>query len=98
RPSVVFFPLAWTIVHPIDESSPLRGLDERALLESDAEILILLNGFDETYAQTVHTRSSYTADEVVWGARFSPMFIRERGDGMVGVDIRKLNDFQRVPL
>src|SRR6185312_14011116 len=97
RPSVVFFPLSWTIVHPIDEASPLNGVDEGKLRATDAEILILLNGFDETYAQTVHTRSSYTADEIVWGARFTTMFVRDDGSE-IAVDIRKLHDFQRVPL
>jgi len=97
RPSVVFFPLSWTIVHPIDETSPLNGVDEKKLRDSDAEILILLNGFDETYAQTVHTRSSYLAEEIVWGARFSPMFVRDDGPE-IAVDIRKLHDIQRVPL
>lgn len=97
RPSVVFFPLSWTIVHPIDETSPLNGVDDAKLRATDAEILILLNGFDETYAQTVHTRSSYTADEIVWGARFTTMFVRDDG-AEIAVDIRKLHDFQRVPL
>ena len=97
RESVVFFPLSWTIVHPIDENSPLAGVTEEDLLESEAEILILLNGFDETFSQNVHTRSSYKADEVVWGARFTSMFNPPDG-GTISVDIRKLNDFQRVPL
>ena len=59
RRRVVFFPLAWTIVHPIDEHSPMFGLSREDLLASDAEILVLLTGFDETFSQTVHTRSSY---------------------------------------
>ena len=98
RERVVFFPLAWTIVHPIDDSSPFKGLDERSLRGCDAEILILLNGFDETFSQTVHTRSSYTADEIVWGARFSPIFNPRHASGDISIDIRKLHDFQRVPL
>jgi inward rectifier potassium channel len=60
RESVAFFPLAWTIVHPIDADSPLReyrGPDD--LVNCDSEFLVLLNGFDETFSQQVHTRSSY---------------------------------------
>jgi inward rectifier potassium channel len=98
REHVVFFPASWTIVHPIDEESPLRGVDAAALRASEAEILILLNGFDETFSQTVHTRSSYKADEVVWGARFLPMFNPPHPDGTISVDIRKLHDFQPVQL
>lgn len=98
RETVVFFPLTWTIVHPIDEKSPLHGMTERDLLGCDSEFLILLNGFDETFSQTVHTRSSYRGDEVVWGARFKSIFNAPRPDGTLSVDIRKLHDIERVPL
>jgi inward rectifier potassium channel len=98
RETVVFFPLTWTIVHPIDEKSPLYGMTERDLLGCDSEFLILLNAFDETFSQTVHTRSSYRGDEVVWGARFKSIFNPPREDGTLSVDIRKLHDVERVPL
>lgn len=92
RNRVVFFPLAWTIVHPIDEKSPLWDWDAEDLRECDIEFLILLNGFDETFSQTVHTRSSYKASEVEWGARFTNMFNPPGEDGIISVDIRKLHD------
>lgn len=98
RESVVFFPLSWTIVHPIDDASPLADWTGEDLVECDAEFLILLNGFDETFSQTVHTRSSYKAAEVVWGARFASMFNAPREDGTVSVDIRRLHDIERVRL
>ncbi len=98
REGVVFFPLTWTIVHPIDATSPLFGLDDSALRESDSELLVLLNGFDETFSQTVHTRSSYKADEIVWGAKFRTVFNAPRPDGTLSVDIRKLHDFDRVTI
>jgi len=98
RERVVFFPLAWTVVHPIDETSPLRGLGPDDLLRAEAEFLILLNGFDETFSQNVHTRSSYRADELVWGAKFKSMFLPPRADGSVSVDIRKLDDIERAAI
>jgi inward rectifier potassium channel len=98
RETVVFFPLTWTIVHPIDEKSPLHGMTERDLLGCDSEFLILLNGFDETFSQTVHTRSSYRGDEIVWGARFKSIFNPPKPDGTLSVDIGKLHDIERVPL
>jgi inward rectifier potassium channel len=98
RDTVVFFPLTWTIVHPIDEKSPLHGMTEVDLLGCDSEFLIMLNAFDETFSQTVHTRSSYRGDEVFWGARFKSIFNPPRPDGTLSVDIRKLHDFDRVPL
>lgn len=96
RSHVVFFPLSWTIVHPIDADSPLRGCDPSDLTRRDAEFLVLLNGFDETFSQTVHTRTSYRADEVVWGARFRGIFNPPRPDGTISVDIRKLHEFDVV--
>jgi inward rectifier potassium channel len=96
RDRVTFFPLSWTIVHPIDEFSPLHDMDEESMRDADAEFLVLLNGFDETFSQTVHTRSSYTVDEVVCGAKFRSMFTRDEDDGDMAVDIRKLHEFDMV--
>jgi inward rectifier potassium channel len=96
RDRVVFFPLAWTIVHPIDDTSPLNTCSPDDLRALDAELLILLNGFDETFSQTVHTRSSYKIEEIVWGAKFRNMFNPLDPDGTVSVDIRKLHDVDRV--
>jgi inward rectifier potassium channel len=73
RDRVNFFPLAWTIVHPIDENSPLLGWTEKMLHDSDAEVFVLMTATDETFSQVVSSRSSYVHDEVVWGARFVPI-------------------------
>jgi inward rectifier potassium channel len=98
REKVVFFPLAWTIVHPIDESSPLYGLTQQDLLASDAEFLILLTGIDETFSQTVHARSSYRADELIWGAKFTYLYIQDADGHIVGVNMELFNSFERAPL
>jgi inward rectifier potassium channel len=97
RRKVTFFPLAWTIVHPIDASSPMAGLGHDDLVAGNAEFLVLLTGFDETFSQTVHTRSSYKPEEVVWGATFKNMYNPPR-DGALSVDIGRLHAYQRVPL
>jgi inward rectifier potassium channel len=96
RARVVFFPLSWTVVHPIDESSPLYGLTDEDLRHSSAEFLILLSGMDETFSQTVHTRSSYAADEIIWNARFANVFNRRTGRERLTVDVRRLHDIERV--
>jgi inward rectifier potassium channel len=98
REGVIFFPLTWTVVHPIDPDSPLYGVTDADLRAGDAEFLVLLNGFDETFSQTVHTRSSYKADEVVWGARFRSVFNPPREDGTISIDIRKLDEIERVAM
>ncbi len=91
RQRVAFFPLNWTIVHPIDETSPLYQWDEQMLSRSEAEFLILLTATDDTFAQTVHNRGSYTWDEVVWGARFLPMV----DEGLSGVPAIRLDRFDQ---
>lgn len=96
RARVVFFPLAWTIVHPIDEKSPMYGLTQQELIASDAEFLILLTGIDETFSQTVHARSSYRADEVVWNAKFANLYIYDDDGHILGVDMNRFHAFERV--
>ncbi len=98
RDRVAFFPLAWTIVHPIDERSPFYRDSEATFRACDAEVLIMLNGFDETFSQTVHTRSSYKGGEIMWGARFKSMFNPPGEDGVISVDIRRLSEYERVAL
>lgn len=95
RPGVTFFPIQWTVVHPIDEKSPLFGLTQKDLAQDDAEFIVLLRGFDETFSQFVHTRSSYKFSETVVGARFTDMFI-DSEDGRVNIDVRKLHEIEPV--
>ncbi len=87
RPGVYFFPLTWTIVHPIDESSPLFGKTPEELERLQAEVLILIKAFDDTFSQTVNARYSYRYDELIWGAKFSPAFyIDKEGQIVLEVD------------
>lgn len=98
RDRVAFFPLSWTIVHPITPASPLFGVSDEELRESDAEFLILLTGTDETFSQTVHARSSYVADEIVHGARFTNILRHADSDGVLTVDISRVHAIDRVSL
>ena len=92
RRRVTFFPLSWTVVHPIDDDSPLRGLSTADLVATDAEILILLTGTDETFSQTVHARSSYKPDTIKFGRKFVSIY-NEVDDGEpISIDVRKLSE------
>ncbi len=97
RDGVVFLPLTWTVVHPIEEDSMLHGQTPETLRDSGLEVLVLLKAFDETFSTIVQTRTSYTFDDIVWGARFANAFMaeaatrfanRSRKDGKVAVDMR----------
>ena len=93
RDSIVFFPLTWTIVHPITERSPLYGADEETLRAWDTEFLIMLSALDETSNQIVHARSSFKWDEIVFGARFKTV-LGQREDGLFSVDARRLSTIE----
>jgi len=81
RPQVLFLPLSWTVVHPIDEDSPLWGKTDEDLTRMQAEVLILVKGYDDTFSQTVLARHSYRHDEFVWNRRFAPaFFVDDEGD------------------
>ena len=97
RNKVTFFPLSWTVVHPIDDASPLAGKTHEDLERAQAEILVLLSGIDETFEQTVHARSSYRADEIVWNARFRSMFLPTGSRSPVSVDITRVHDIEPLP-
>lgn len=64
------FSLSWTAMHQIDEYSPLYGATPESLAESETELLVSLNGLDETVSQTVHARHTFTAAEILWNMRF----------------------------
>lgn len=94
---VNFFPLPWTIVHPIDENSPIYQLSSQELIEADAEIIILMKAYDDTFSQTVYRRFSYTASEIIWGAKFNIIFKNE-DNGMVNLMLDRFQDIEKVPL
>jgi inward rectifier potassium channel len=81
RPTVLFLPLSWTVVHPIDEDSPLWGKTAEDLTQLQAEVLILIKAYDDTFSQTVLARHSYRHDEFLWNRRFAPaFFVDDEGD------------------
>lgn len=95
RPSIMLFPLTWTIVHPIDGDSPLFGKTAADLEALQAEFMILVKAWDETFAQTVHQRFSYRYSELVWGATFTPAFGVD-GKGDLQVHVGKVGDHVTV--
>jgi len=98
RSRVTFFPMSWTVVHPIDEKSPMRDVTHEQLVQSDAEFLILLSGTDETFSQQVHARSSYKAEEIVYGEKFVNIYNPMDEHGVVSIDVRKLSDTEPADL
>jgi len=96
RAKVVFFPYMWTVVHAINESSPLYKLNEAAVLAKEAEFIVMMKAFDESFSQTVYSRSSYRASEIKWGAKF--VYLVKQESEAMSVDVSRLNETEKVPL
>jgi inward rectifier potassium channel len=64
------FVLSWTIIHDIDEKSPIFGMDNAALEAAQATVLVSIEGHDETSAQSVRARKTYTFSDIVFGERY----------------------------
>lgn len=97
RNLINFFPLTWTIVHPINEESPLYGVSLDEFKVSDAEFMILIKAFDETFSQSVHSRSSYSLNEMMWGAKFKNIYV-ESAKGITAVDMRMFHETESAEL
>ena len=88
----------WTVVHPIDEQSPLLHFTEEDLKNSDMELYVQVTGFSPIFSATVMQNTSYTYREIVWGAKFNPMY-HESADGSTTiVKLNKLNEYNPVDL
>lgn len=90
-----FFPLPWTIVHPIDEDSPLYGKTAKDLEEQEAELLIMVKGFDDSFSQHVISKSSYKYDEIDWNVKFIRAYTTDK-TGEIIVDLQKVSDTEKV--
>jgi inward rectifier potassium channel len=85
------FALTWTVMHPIDESSPLWGATADILAAQRVEIIVVLSGVDDRYAQRVHARHAYLADEIAWNKRLADILSVDPGGRRV-VDYRRFHD------
>jgi inward rectifier potassium channel len=87
----------WTIVHPITENSILYNQSEKQLKKLDLEILLIVDAFDETYSQQIHSRTSYKFNELVVGAKFVRI-LNQNGNKQSTLSLDKFNDFDKVSL
>lgn len=96
RSKVNFLASTWTLVHPLSESSPLKDLSESDFIKSGAEFYILIKAFDESFSQTVYSRTSYLASDLKWGYKFA--YIIESGVKESVVDLGRMNEIEPAVL
>ncbi|HVB03903.1 MAG TPA: ion channel [Chitinophagaceae bacterium] len=98
RTKIDTLPMNWTIVHPIDDQSPIYGFTEKDLESADVEVMVTLRAFDHLYSSTVQQGTSYTPQEIRFGGKFVMMF-RESIDGMSTIlELDKLDRFDPAEL
>jgi inward rectifier potassium channel len=95
RRKVSMLTMNWTVVHPLDDKSPLKDMTQDDLEKTEAGFAILLRAFDDTFSQTIHSRTAYQYNEIVWNAKFKPIFDRD-ADGRIILDLSKISDHELV--
>ena len=90
--------LSWTLVHPIDENSPLYGFSADDFAKAEGELMVQVKAFDDLFSTTVATRTSYTFDEIIYGARFEMMYFENESNTRTLLQVDRLNSYSRVDL
>lgn len=90
--------LSWTLVHKIDESSPFYGFTEEDFANGDGEIIVYVKAFDDLFSATVTSSTSYTFDEIIYGAKFNLMYSENDDDTKTILHLDMLNSFNKVEL
>ncbi|SHE88899.1 ion channel [Chryseobacterium takakiae] len=90
--------LNWTIVHVIDEDSPFFGFSDEDFKKTDIEIIVHVRAFDEVFSNTVVQRTSYVSEEIVYGAKFIPMYYPDQEHLSTVLDLDKISHYQQTDL
>ena len=93
RNRVDSLPMNWTVVHPIDEESPLYGFSENDYKDSDMEVYVLVRGFDDVFSNTVQQRTSYTWRKIKHNVKFDRMSHENDDHTTTIIDIDKIDDY-----
>ena len=98
RSKVASMVSSWTIVHPLDDESPIVNFTPEDFKDVDAEFIFMFKAYDDTYSQTVHSRSSYKYHELIWGAKFLPMFHPSEDGNTTVIEFDKINTYEKAEL
>jgi inward rectifier potassium channel len=95
RASNPLFALSWTMMHLLDESSPLYNMGMAEMIEHDMEIVVMLSGMDETISDRIYARYSYLPEEVLWHRRFVDV-VSVTPSGQRMVDLVRFHDTEAL--
>jgi inward rectifier potassium channel len=88
---IILLALSWTVVHPIDEKSPFWNLDHKGLEAMDAEMIIIVKAFDDSFGTTVYQRMSYKFWEIEFGKKFTSMVVPDSKS--IHLDMAKVGEY-----
>lgn len=91
RDEIPVFPLSWTLMHVMDESSPLHGLDRTRLAEADTRMFVSLEARDPAISASVHELRAYPPTDVLFGVRYADI-ISDDENGHPVADMTRIHD------
>lgn len=83
RDSITYLPTTWTIVHEINQESPLFAFTKEALIRQNGELLIMITYYDESFNQEVHQMYSYQLNEILLDQKFKQAYTYNQQGQMV---------------
>jgi len=90
--------LSWTLVHPLDENSPMHDFTKKDFEDSKIEMIVAIKAFDDHFSNIVQQRTSYTYQELIYGARFLPMFHKASSGTHTILEVDKINLYETAAL
>ena len=88
--------LSWTLVHPLNEESPLHNFTKEDVVEKKMEVIVNIKAFDDHFSNTVQQRTSYTYQQLIYGAKFLPMFQKAPDGEYTLMELDKINAHELV--
>jgi inward rectifier potassium channel len=83
------FPLTWTLMHVLDEQSPLHGYDKARAMASRAQLFVTIEARDPTLAALVHDIRTYLLEDIRFGMRYADA-VSAAEDGTFVADLTKI--------
>ncbi|THD54872.1 MAG: potassium channel protein [Phenylobacterium sp.] len=89
--------LTWTIIHPIDEDSPLWGMTDERMAAEAPTVMVSITGFDEAISSVINDRRTYRREDVRFGHVFADI-LRDLPGDMVELDITRIHETRPAPV
>jgi inward rectifier potassium channel len=93
RSTSLFFALTWSIMHVIDESSPLYNLTQKDIIDQNVEIGVSVVGYDSSFSQTIHANCIYSTQDFLFDRYFEDVFDIQ-GNQILAINYKNFNNIK----